>query len=113
MTFSEKLKSLLEKSVDSSKDFLAKAGSQAQTWGEMGKIKFEILQLRGKAQNLTTKLGAEVYNLLVEKNEPMIGSYTEGIADVLKQMKEIDREIDLKEEAYRKAGGKDSDLDEK
>ena len=111
MTFSEKLKSLLEKSVDSSKDFLAKAGSQAQVWGEMGKLKVEILQLRGRAQNLTTKLGAEVYKLLVEKNEPMIGSYTEGIAEILKELKSIDQTIDDKEAEYKKAGGSDSDLD--
>lgn len=71
MTFSEKLKKFMETSVDASKEFLEKAADQAQVWGEMGKLKIEILQLRSKAQSLTAKLGAEVYNLLVEKNEPM------------------------------------------
>jgi hypothetical protein len=77
----------------------------------MGRIKLEILQLRGKAQKLTGNLGAEVYELLVDKGEPMIGSYTEGIAGLLQQLKEIDKEINAKEDAFRKAGGKDSDLD--
>lgn len=111
MTFSEKLKGVFEKSVDSSKEFLAKAGTQAQVWGEMGKLKFEILQLRQKAQSLTSRLGAEVYELLVEKGEPMIGSYSEGVAPLLEQLKQIDREITEKEEAFKAGGGKDSDLD--
>ena len=111
MTFSEKLKDVLEKGFDSSKDFLAKAGSQAQVWGEMGKLKFEILQLRTKAQSLTGRLGAEVYELLVEKGEPMIGAYSEGVAPLIEQLKNIEKEINEKEGAFRMAGGKDADLD--
>lgn len=111
MTFSQKLKDVLEKGLDSSKDFISKAGSQAQVWGEMGKLKFEILQLRTKAQSLTGRLGAEVYELLIEKNEPMIGAYSEGVAPLIEQLKNIEKEIDEKESAFRLAGGKDADLD--
>lgn len=111
MAFSDNLKAFFEKSFDSSKDFLNKAGSQAQVWGEMGKLKIEILQLRSKAQSLTSRLGAGVYELLVEKGEPMIGSYSEGIAPLLEQLKTIEREISEKESAFKLAGGKDDDLD--
>lgn len=111
MTFSDKLKDLLEKSVDSSRDFLSKAGAQAQVWGEMGKLKVEILQLRSRAQSLMTKLGAETFNLLVEKGEPMIGANSDGLAPLIEQLKKIEKEIDEKESAFRQAGGKDADLD--
>lgn len=111
MSFSDKLKGFMEKSFDASKEFLSKAGAQAQTWGEMGKLKFDIMQLRSKAQSLTSQLGAETYRLLVEKGEPMIGSYTEGIAPILVHLKQIEKEIDEKETAFRNAGGKDADLD--
>jgi hypothetical protein len=111
MTFSEKMKELIEKSIDSSKDILNKAGAQAQVWGEMGRIKVEILQLRSKAHSLTSRLGAEVYDLLVEKGEPMVGTYSEGIAPLIQNLKDIEREISEKESAYKLAGGKDSDLD--
>jgi len=111
MTFGEKMKGIIEKGFDASKDALSKAGSQAQTWGEMGKLQVEIMQLRAKAQKLTASLGAETFELLVEKGEPMIGAYTQGIAGLLDQIKTLEGEIDEKEAAFRKAGGKDSDLD--
>lgn len=113
MTFSEKLKKFMETSVDASKEFLEKAADQAQVWGEMGKLKIEILQLRSKAQSLTAKLGAEVYNLLVEKNEPMIGVSTPEIEPLIKEIEELGRLIDEKEALYRSKGGKDSDFNEK
>lgn len=111
MDFSEKVKSFIEKSIDSSKDFIAKAGSQAQVWSVMGKLKFEIIQLRSQAQNLMTQLGTETYRLLVEKNEPMIGSSTQEISPLLTQLQKIEQEIAEKEGAFRAAGGKDADLD--
>ena len=40
MAFSDKMKDFFEKSFDSSKDFLNKAGAQAQVWSEMGMLKF-------------------------------------------------------------------------
>ncbi len=111
MAFSDNLRKFLEKGVDSSRDFVNKAGAQAQVWGEMGRLKLEILQLRARAQSLSTKLGTNVYELLIEKGEPMIGATSEGIAGILGQMKEIEREIAEKEAAFRMAGGKDADLD--
>lgn len=111
MAFSDKMKDFFEKSFDTSKDILNKAGAQAQVWGEMGKLRLEILQLRAKAQSLTAKLGAGVYELLVENGEPMIGTYSEGIAPIIQQLKTIEREISEKESAFRLAGGKDADLD--
>jgi len=112
MTFSEHMKDFFEKSIDTSKDLLSKAGSQAQTWGEMGRLKFEILQLRARGQSITARLGAGVYELLVEKGEPMIGEYSEGIAPFIQQLKSIEREISEKESAFKLAGGVDSDLDD-
>jgi predicted secreted protein len=111
MAFSNKMKEFLEKSYDASKDFINKAGNQAQVWSEMGKLKLEILQLRTKAQSLTSRLGAKVYELLVEKNEPMIGTYSEGVAPLIEELKRIDADIAVKEAAFRQAGGVDADLD--
>jgi len=113
MNFSEKLKKFMENSIDASKEFLEKTSDQAQVWTEMGKIKIEILQLRSKAQSLTGKLGTEVYTLLVEKNEPMIGSSTPEIEPIIKELIALDHEIDEKEALYRAKGGRDNDLNEK
>lgn len=111
MKFSDQMKRILEKSVDVSRDALNKAGAQAQEWGEKGRLKLEIFQLRNRAQRLSATLGTEVYEILVERNEPMIGAYTAGIAPLLEELKGIDREIEAKEQVFRDAGGKDGDLD--
>jgi hypothetical protein len=113
MKFSEKLKKFMEDSIDASKEFLEKTSDQAQVWGEMGKLKIEILQLRSKAQALTGKLGTEVYTLLVEKNEPMIGSSTPEIEPIIKELEGLDHLIDEKETLYRSKGGKENDLNER
>ncbi|MEN6297206.1 MAG: hypothetical protein ABFC85_08570 [Rectinema sp.] len=113
MNFSEKLKKFMGNSVDASKELLEKAADQAQVWGEMGKLKIEILQLRSKAQTLTARLGTEVYTLLVEKNEPVIGSSTPEIEPIIKELEELDHVIDEKETLYKSKGGKESDLNEK
>ncbi len=110
MPFSDKLRKFLETSVDASREFLEKAANQTQVWGEMGRLKIEILQLRARAQSLTGKLGAEVYDLLVEKNEPMIGSTTPEIEPLLRELRQLDAQIDEKEAQYRIKGGKESDL---
>lgn len=112
MAFNEKMKEFLERSVDASRDALSKAGSQAQVWGEMGKLKIEILQLRSRAQRLFARLGTEVYELLVDREEPMVGAYTAGMAPLIEELKTIDADIERKEAAFRDLGGKDSDLDE-
>jgi len=41
----------------------------------------------------------------------MIGSSSQGIEELLNQLKAIEREISEKESAFRLAGGKDADLD--
>jgi hypothetical protein len=110
MPFSDKLRKFLETSVDASREFLEKAANQTQIWGEMGKLKIEILQLRAKAQSLTGKLGAEVYDLLVEKGEPMIGATTPEIEPLLRELRQLDAQIDEKEAQYRAKGGMESDL---
>jgi hypothetical protein len=110
MAFSDKFKDILGKGFDTSKDFLNKAGAQAQTWTEMGRLRFEILQARTKAQSLMTRLGAEVYRHLVENDEPLIGYETTGLAPLLDQIKQIEKEIEEKEAAYRAAGGSEEDL---
>ncbi|HNX72742.1 MAG TPA: hypothetical protein PK759_00375 [Spirochaetales bacterium] len=110
MAFSDKFKDIVEKGIGTSRDFLSKAGSQAQTWTEMGKLRFEILQDRTKAQALMTRLGAEVYRHLVEDDEPLIGYETTGIAPLLDQIKQIEAQIEQKEASYRAAGGSDEDL---
>jgi hypothetical protein len=111
MTFSEKMKQVLEQGITASRSIAGKAASQAQTWGEMGVLKVEVVQLRYQAEKLTAQLGAEVYAALAERKEPSVAADSPALRDLLGRIADIGRIIDEKESAFRKLGGKESDLD--
>jgi hypothetical protein len=69
MTFSERMKELLDQGMAASKDFALKAGAKAQDLGERGILMLEIKQLEGQAQKLLSKLGNEAYRAFVERAE--------------------------------------------
>ncbi|MDR2480321.1 MAG: hypothetical protein LBD48_13570 [Treponema sp.] len=72
MTFSERMKDLLDQGVAASKEFAAKAGAKAQDLGERGILMLEIKQLEGQAQKLFSRLGNEAYRAFVERDQPGI-----------------------------------------
>jgi hypothetical protein len=111
MTFSEKMRDMMNKGVAASRDIVSKAASQAQTWGEMGVLRVEILQLRSQAEKLTAQLGAEAYAALAERKEPSLSAEAQEVRDLLARIADLDKLVLEKEASYRKLGGKDTDLD--
>ncbi|MDR3146710.1 MAG: hypothetical protein LBU21_10565, partial [Treponema sp.] len=83
MTFSERMRDLLDQGTQVSKDLVSKAGEKAQDWGEKGLraskdlvskagakaqdlgergvLMLEIRQMEAQAQKLIGRLGTEVY----------------------------------------------------
>lgn len=110
MSFSDKIKNIVEQGMAASKDILSKAGEKAKEWGEMGVLKMEIIQLRSQAQKLTSKLGAIVYETLVEKEQHSVTKDSPAIRDTLLQIETLEKQIDDKEEQFRTKGGKEEDL---
>lgn len=120
MTFSDRMKELLEQGAAVSKDFALKAGEKAQDWGgkglqaskefatkagakaqelgEIGVLKFEIKQLEWQAQKLIGRLGAEAYSRFSDQNADSLSREEPGIDALL-------REIALAKEAIEKREG--------
>jgi threonine dehydratase len=111
MTFSEKMREMLNKGMAASQDIITKAASQAKTWGEMGALKVEILQLRSQAEKLTAQLGAETYAALAERKEASISVDDPAIRELLVRITELDKLVAEKEAEFRRLGGKDSELE--
>ena len=110
MAFSDKMRDMLNTGMAASRDIVAKAASQAQTWGEMGVIKVEIIQLRSQAEKLTAQLGAEVYAAIAERKEMSISADSRPLSDLVARISDLSKLIDEREAAFRKLGGKESDL---
>lgn len=111
MAFSDKMLDMVNKGMAASRTIVSKASSQAHTWGEMGVLKVEVVQLRAQAEQLTTQLGAEVYAAFAERKEPSLSADSPTIRDIIDRIAEIERTIEEKEKAFLKLGGKESDLD--
>lgn len=100
MTFSERMKELLDQGMAASKEFALKAGAKAQDLGERGILMLEIKQLEGQAQKLLSKLGNQAYQAFAERNEqtldrdiPEIESLLADIAKVRDAIEQKDTEL--------------------
>ncbi len=111
MAFSDKMREMMNKGMAVSRDLTSKAVSQAQTWGEMGVLKLELAQLRSQAEQLMAKLGVEAFAALSERGETSLSLDSPNIGGLVSKIEDIRRRIEERQAAYRKLGGKDSDLD--
>lgn len=111
MTFAEKMNEVVGKGLAASREALVKAGTQAQTWGEMGVVKVEIIQLRSQAERVAAQLGAAVYTAFVERSVAEISAEEPEFKPLLKHLADINAQIEEREERFRKLGGNERDLD--
>jgi len=97
MTFSDKMRQLVEHGVAASKDIATKVGTSAQNLGEKGVLKFEILQLESQAKKLFVQLGAEVYSTFSEKDQSNISRDNPVINSLLRQISDLKRILEKRE----------------
>ncbi len=112
MTFAEKMRDYVDKGLKTSKEVLAQAGEKVQQLGEKGVLRMEIIQLRSQAQKLTTRLGAEVYETLVEKGQKTVARDSPAVRETIDKITELETTIAAKEAAFAKIGGKEEELSE-
>ena len=97
MTFSERMKEMLEQGAAATKEFAAKAGAKAQDLGERGVLMVEIKQLESQAQGIITRLGTEVYQAFSEKGENSVSADSYPIKSMLSDIALIKESIERKE----------------
>ncbi len=99
MDFWDRVKTTIDKSFDTSKEWFDKAKGAAQELGERGVIRVEIMQLESRAEKLTARLGARVYDLLVKEGRSRVERGSEGIGETIGEIEEIEQRIAEKERA--------------
>ena len=97
MTFSERMKGLLDQGITVSKGFAVKAGAKAQDLGERGILMIEIKQLEGQAQKALSRMGNETYRMFVERNETSINRDEPEFKSILEELAVIREAIDKRE----------------
>ena len=97
MTFSERMKELLDQGVAASRELAAKAGAKAQDLGERGVLMVEIRQLESQAQKLIGRLGTEAYQSFTERGEETLSAESSVVKSILSDVAAIRESIESKE----------------
>jgi len=101
MTFSDRMKDLLDQGVAASKEFALKAGAKAQELGEKGILLLEVKQLEGQAQKLMGRLGNEAYKAFVERSQDTLNKNTPEVEALLTEIIKVREAIEQKEAELR------------
>ena len=97
MTFSERMKELLEQGWDATKDLAVKAGAKAQDLGERGMLMWDIKQLENKAQKLLTRLGNNAFIAFIDRDLASLDRENTEIRSTLDEIIQIKDQIEKKE----------------
>jgi len=97
MTFSERMKEMLDQGVAASKDFAVKAGAKAQDLGERGVLMIEVKQLESQAQKLIGRLGTEAYRTFTEREEETLSRESSTVKSILAEIAVVKESIEAKE----------------
>ena len=97
MTFSERMKELLDQGWTASKEFAAKAGAKAQDLGERGILMLEIKQLEGQAQKILSRMGNECYRAFAERDQSSIDRDTPEFKAILEELAVVKDAIEKKD----------------
>jgi hypothetical protein len=101
MTFSERMKDLLDQGVAASKELALKAGAKAQDLGERGILMLEVKQLEGQAQKLMGRLGNEAYKAFAERGQDTLDKNTPEVTTLLGEIANVRDNIEQKETELR------------
>jgi len=97
MTFSQRMKELLEQGWNASKEFAIKASEKAQDLGERGILMWDIKQLENQAQKLISRLGSEAYVAFTERGNSTIDKDAVEFRVILDELTQIREQIEKKE----------------
>jgi len=104
MTFSERMKDILEQGWTASKEFAIKAGEKAQDLGERGILMWDIKQLENQAQKLMGRLGNEAYTAFTERNQQSIERDAIEFRTILEEITNIKNQIEKKDSELKNRG---------
>lgn len=97
MSFSERMKEMLEQGWAVSKEFAQKAGEKAQDLSERGILMWDIKQLENQAQKLLTRLGNEAYIAFTDRDQEILERDAIEFRTILEELALVRDQIETKE----------------
>ncbi len=103
MDFFDKVKSVIDKGLDVSRDAISRAGSAVQDFGDKSVVRIEKKQLEMKKEKEIISLGSCVYDMLVLSHRDTVSASDESIAGILEEITRIEQEIAQRADILKKA----------
>ena len=97
MTFSERMRDMLEQGWAASKELAVKAGAKAQDLSERGMLMWDIKQLENQAQKLLARLGTAAYTAFTERSYSSLDRDDSEIKTILDEISAIKDALEKKE----------------
>ena len=97
-----KVKGVVDKVFEASKEALGKAGSAVQKFSDKSVTKIEIRQFESKLKNQKAKLG-EIVAKALEDNQTQLELNTEEIDTIAQEIARIKTEINNRQELLKKS----------
>lgn len=114
MSLWNRIEKVLEQGLETSREVIDKArsgakdlGESAKDLGEIGVLKFDVLQLERQSAKTLSRLGHEVYEAFGERGEHTISKDADGVRELLDELLDIERRIHEKERAIVEVRKKD------
>ena len=114
MSLWNRIEKVLEQGLETSREVIGKArsgakdlGESAKDLGEIGVLKFDVLQLERQSAKAMSKLGHEVFQAFGERGQDTVSKDADGIGPLMAELLDIERRIDEKEQAIAEVRTKD------
>ena len=108
MDFWDRVKTTIDKGLDSSREVLGRARDTAQDLGERGVLRVEIMQLENQAEKLVGKLGAVAFETLVVEKQDQLTTDAGGVQELIDEINDVQGRIKEKERLLELAKRKES-----
>jgi hypothetical protein len=103
------MEDLIEKGISGTKELLGKAKDKARDLGQKGILTLEIGQLERQAHSELSRLGTQVYDALVSKQQGSVGAEDPEVKKHLDAVQNLKTRIEEKEEDLKKLRQKEGD----
>jgi hypothetical protein len=88
----------LNSSLAASKKWFDQAKTRARELGDQSVLSLEVRQLESRHTDLLTKLGSQVYDLLVEEGRSTISSRSSGVKETVEEVQQTRQLLEEKRE---------------
>lgn len=118
MDFLDQMRKTFNQGLNVSRDLLEKAADKAKELGDIGVLKFEIMQLENQAEKLLGQLGSFVYEQFAVQGHKSITEKNSELHEIIEQIEEKRKLIEAKKvkieevKAQEKESGEKVDISE-